>query len=135
MKELLKKFENKTPEVVFQWKDSQTEAKGWVVINSLRGGAAGGGTRMRLGLDQHEVTSLAKTMEVKFTVSGPPIGGAKSGINFDPNDPRKAGVLKRWYEAVTPLLKHLIRQRSKLPYIQLILGQVFLYLVLNWIGF
>jgi glutamate dehydrogenase/leucine dehydrogenase len=76
------------------------------VINSLRGGAAGGGTRMRVGLDQHEVTSLAKTMEVKFTVSGPPIGGAKSGINFDPNDPRKAGVLKRWYEAVTPLLKH-----------------------------
>ena len=106
MKELLEKFENKTPEVVFQWKDSQTEAKGWVVINSLRGGAAGGGTRMRVGLDQHEVTSLAKTMEVKFTVSGPPIGGAKSGINFDPNDPRKAGVLKRWYEAVTPLLKH-----------------------------
>ena len=106
MKELLKKFENKTPEVVFQWKDSETEAKGWVVINSLRGGAAGGGTRMRVGLDQHEVTSLAKTMEVKFTVSGPPIGGAKSGINFAPNDPRKAGVLKRWYEAVTPLLKH-----------------------------
>ena len=106
MKELLEKFENKTPEVVFQWKVSQTEAKGWVVINSLRGGAAGGGTRMRVGLDQHEVTSLAKTMEVKFTVSGPPIGGAKSGINFDPNDPRKAGVLKRWYEAVTPLLKH-----------------------------
>jgi glutamate dehydrogenase/leucine dehydrogenase len=23
-------------------------------------------------------------MEVKFTVSGPAIGGAKSGINFDP---------------------------------------------------
>ena len=106
MKELLEKFENKHPEIVFQWQDAETEAKGWVVINSLRGGAAGGGTRMRLGLDQHEVTSLAKTMEVKFTVSGPPIGGAKSGINFDPNDPRKAGVLKRWYEAVTPLLKH-----------------------------
>ena len=106
MKELLEKFENKQPEIVFQWQDAETEAKGWVVINSLRGGAAGGGTRMRVGLDQHEVTSLAKTMEVKFTVSGPPIGGAKSGINFDPNDPRKAGVLKRWYEAVTPLLKH-----------------------------
>jgi glutamate dehydrogenase/leucine dehydrogenase len=106
MKELLKKFETKQPEIVFQWQDPETEAKGWVVINSLRGGAAGGGTRMRVGLDQHEVTSLAKTMEVKFTVSGPPIGGAKSGINFDPNDPRKQGVLKRWYEAVTPLLKH-----------------------------
>ena len=106
MKDLLDKFENKTPEIVFEWNDAETDAQGWVVINSLRGGAAGGGTRMRIGLDKHEVTSLAKTMEVKFTVSGPAIGGAKSGINFDPNDPRKEGVLRRWYAAVTPLLKH-----------------------------
>jgi len=106
MHELLKKFENKRPEIVFEWKDAETEAEGWVVINSLRGGAAGGGTRMRIGLDKREVESLAKTMEVKFTVSGPPIGGAKSGINFDPNDPRKEGVLHRWYAAVMPLLKY-----------------------------
>ncbi|PKV67109.1 Glu/Leu/Phe/Val dehydrogenase dimerization domain-containing protein [Pontibacter ramchanderi] len=105
MKELLEKFENKRPEIVFEWKDAETEAEGWVVINSLRGGAAGGGTRMRKGLDKREVESLAKTMEVKFTVSGPAIGGAKSGINFDPADPRKRGVLERWYKAVIPLLK------------------------------
>ena len=106
MKQLLEKFENKRPEIVFEWKDAETEAEGWVVINSLRGGAAGGGTRMRIGLDKREVESLAKTMEVKFTVAGPAIGGAKSGINFDPRDPRKEGVLRRWYAAVTPLLKH-----------------------------
>jgi len=106
MKDLLKKYEDKQPEIVFNWKDPETEAEGWTVINSLRGGAAGGGTRMRKGLDLNEVLSLAKTMEVKFTVSGPSIGGAKSGINFDPNDPRKRGVLERWYKAVTPLLKH-----------------------------
>jgi glutamate dehydrogenase/leucine dehydrogenase len=106
MKDLLEKFENKRPEIVFEWKDPETEAEGWVVINSLRGGAAGGGTRMRKGLDKREVESLAKTMEVKFTVAGPPIGGAKSGINFDPTDPRKEGVLRRWYSAVSPLLKH-----------------------------
>ena len=106
MKDLLKKYEDKQPEIVFNWKDPETEAEGWTVINSLRGGAAGGGTRMRKGLDLNEVLSLAKTMEVKFTVSGPSIGGAKSGINFDPNDPRKRGVLERWYKAVTPLLKY-----------------------------
>jgi len=106
MKDLLKKFENKKPEIVFEWSDGESEAEGWVVINSLRGGAAGGGTRMRKGLDKREVESLAKTMEVKFTVSGPPIGGAKSGINFDPNDPRKEEVLKRWYKAVMPLLRN-----------------------------
>lgn len=106
MEELLKKFENKRPEIVFEWKDSETEAEGWVVINSLRNGAAGGGTRMRKGLDKREVESLAKTMEVKFTVAGPPIGGAKSGINFDPADPRKEGVLRRWYAAVMPMLRN-----------------------------
>ena len=78
MRDLLRKFEDKSPEIVFEWNDSETEAKGWVVINSLRGGAAGGGTRMREGLDRREVESLAKTMEVKFSVSGPPIGGAKA---------------------------------------------------------
>ncbi len=106
MKDLLKKYEEKQPEIVFHWKDQETEAEGWTVINSLRGGAAGGGTRMRKGLDMNEVLSLAKTMEVKFTVSGPAIGGAKSGINFDPSDPRKRGVLERWYNAVSPLLKY-----------------------------
>ena len=105
MKELLAQYEKKAPEIVFHWNDPDTEAQGWAVINSLRGGAAGGGTRMREGLDYNEVLSLAKTMEVKFTVSGPPIGGAKSGIDFNPADPRKKGVLERWYQAVAPLLK------------------------------
>jgi glutamate dehydrogenase/leucine dehydrogenase len=105
MEELLKKFEDKKPEVVFEWKDEHTDAEGWIVINSLRGGAAAGGTRMRIGVTKNEVLSLAKTMEIKFTVAGPPIGGGKSGINFDPRDPRKKEVLQRWYAAVKPLLK------------------------------
>lgn len=105
MEKLLKQFEKKEPEIVFEWKDTETEAEGWIVINSLRGGAAAGGTRMRKGVTKEEVLALAKTMEVKFTVSGPPIGGGKSGINFDPHDPRKEEVLKRWFKAVKPLLK------------------------------
>ena len=105
IKELITQYESTSPEIIFEWNDSKTNARGWIVINSLRGGASGGGTRMRKGLTLHEVTSLAKTMEVKFTVSGPQIGGAKSGIDFDPKDERKSGVLKRWFKAVSPLLK------------------------------
>lgn len=105
MRDALQRFEERAPEIVFEWNDAPTGAKGWVVINSLRGGAAGGGTRMRKGLDKREVESLAKTMEVKFSVCGPAIGGAKSGIDFDPADPRKNEVLDRWYKAVMPLLK------------------------------
>ncbi len=102
MKELLKIYENIEPEIIFNWKDA--EAQGWTVINSLRA-AAGGGARKRKGLDMNEVLSLVKTMEVKFIVSGSAINGAKSGVNFDSEDSRKKGVLKRWYKAVSPLLK------------------------------
>ena len=100
----IEQFEKQAPECVFTWHDRETEARGWLVINSLRGGAAGGGTRMRKGLTYAEMCSLAKIMEVKFSVTGPTIGGAKSGIDFDPRDPRKAGVLARWFKAILPLL-------------------------------
>lgn len=106
MDDLLRTYKEKKPEIVFEWHDAETDAEGWIVINSLRNGAAGGGTRMRKGLTREEVTSLAKVMEIKFSVAGPSIGGAKSGINFDPNDPRRWDVLTRWYKAVLPLLKN-----------------------------
>lgn len=93
------------PELVVSWSDAETGARGWLVINSTRGGAAGGGTRMRAGLHPREVTYLAKAMELKFALSGPAIGGAKSGIDFDPSDPGRQGVLERWFRAITPLLR------------------------------
>ena len=105
MQQLMQEFEDKEPEIVFEWQDSHTTAKGWIVINSLRGGAAAGGTRMRVGVTKNEVLSLAKTMEIKFAVAGPDIGGGKSGIDFDPRDPRKEEVLKRWFKAAKPILK------------------------------
>ena len=71
MEDLLKKFEEKKPEIIFEWKDKYTDAEGWIVINSLRGGAAAGGTRMRIGVTRDEVLALAKTMEIKFTIAGP----------------------------------------------------------------
>jgi glutamate dehydrogenase/leucine dehydrogenase len=87
------------------WQDPETGARAWLVINSDRGGAAGGGTRMRPGMGAREVIYLAKAMELKFAISGPAIAGAKSGIDFDPADPRKARVLERWYRAIEPLLR------------------------------
>ncbi len=88
------------PEIVFEWNDAASPARGWLVINSLKGGAAGGGTRMRAGVTRDEVIFLAKAMELKFAFAGPPIGGAKSGIAFDPADPGKLDVLRRWFAAI-----------------------------------
>ena len=93
------------PQLTVAWNDPETGARAWLVINSLRGGAAGGGTRMRIGLDPREVTYLSKAMELKFSISGPAIGGAKNGIDFDPRDPRKQQVLERWYRWLEPYLR------------------------------
>lgn len=98
-------FLRQPPEVTVQWRDPVTSACGWLIINSLRGGAAGGGTRMRPGVTPREVTYLAKAMELKFALAGPAIGGAKAGIDFDPLDPRKPEVLQRWYTAIRPYLQ------------------------------
>lgn len=108
------------PLLTIEWHDDATQAVGVLVINSLRGGAAGGGTRLRDfrppgaagGLEavdpaavRAEARFLAKTMEIKFGVAGPPIGGAKSVLHFDPRDPRRREVLARWYRAIAPYLR------------------------------
>lgn len=98
------RFLQQKPELIVGWNDPESEARGWLVCNSLRGGAAGGGTRMRRGVTLEEVVFLAKVMESKFSIAGPPIGGAKSGIDFDPRDPRKDEVLARWFRAIEPYL-------------------------------
>jgi glutamate dehydrogenase/leucine dehydrogenase len=98
-------FLRTAPELTIAWSDSRTAARGWLVINSSRGGAAGGGTRMRAGLRPREVTYLAKAMELKFALSGPGIGGAKSGIAWDPKAADRIGVLERFYSAISPMLR------------------------------
>jgi glutamate dehydrogenase (NAD(P)+) len=98
-------FLRRPPELTVEWRDPVTAARGWLIINSLRGGAAGGGTRMRSGVTPREVTYLAKAMELKFALAGPAIGGAKAGIDFDPLDPRKPEILQRWYTAIRPYLE------------------------------
>lgn len=100
-----RRFFLEEPERIVSWRDEETGAEGWLVINSLTGNAAGGGTRMRMNAGCEEAVFLAKTMEVKFRVCGPEIGGGKSVIRFDPSDPRKSEVLRRWFRHIGDLLR------------------------------
>lgn len=101
------RFYERAPAIVVEWHDRQTDAIGWLAIDSLRGGAAGGGTRMRADATREEAVFLAKTMGVKFQVCGPDIGGGKSVIRFDPSKHPgdKRGVLERWFKHIGPYLK------------------------------
>ena len=94
------------PLLCLEWHDPATEAVAWLVINSLTGNATGGGTRMKPDANRNEAVFLAKTMEIKFRVCGPEIGGAKSVIRFSPrSQEEKRGVLSRYYHAISPYLR------------------------------
>ncbi len=35
MKDLLRLYETRKPEIIFKWKDTETEAEEWILINYL----------------------------------------------------------------------------------------------------
>lgn len=97
-------FNNKEPVLKLIWHDPHSEAVGYFIINSFRNGAAAGGTRINNNIGIEEIISLAKTMDIKlkFNLN---VGGAKSGIKYDPRSDNKYEVLKRWFKVISPLLK------------------------------
>lgn len=94
------------------WTDPVSGRRGYLVIDSLVRGVASGGLRMRADCGLDEVRRLARAMTLKEALNYDPagryvpLGGAKGGIDCDPADPDARGVLRRYVEAVRPLLLH-----------------------------
>lgn len=95
---------SREPYLRLHWEDDETGARGYLVVDTLVGGLATGGTRMRAGCTLREVEDLARGMTRKTAAFDLPIGGAKGGIDFDPKDPRAIDVLGRFCEAMRPFL-------------------------------
>lgn len=99
------------PYLSLAWSDAETGARGYLVIDALIRGLAGGGLRMRRGCTMAEVDDLARAMSRKEAIAFRrgrrylPLGGAKGGIDFDPEDPRATDVLRRYLEAMLPLIQ------------------------------
>jgi glutamate dehydrogenase (NAD(P)+) len=87
------------------WTDPVTGRKGFMVIDRLIDGIAGGGTRMRAGLTLDEVERLARTMSIKNGAIRLPGGGAKGGLDCDPHDPEARPMLTRFVRAMRPWLE------------------------------
>lgn len=95
---------SREPYLRLHWEDDLTDARGFLVIDTLVGGLATGGTRMRAGCTMGEVEDLARGMTRKTAAFELPVGGAKGGIDFDPKDARAVEVLTRFFEAMRPFL-------------------------------
>lgn len=86
------------------WTDPVTGRHGYVVIDRLVRGIAGGGTRVRRGVTLEEVERLAHTMTLKNGSLNVPGGGAKAGLDCDLSEPGGHQMLVRFLTAMKPLL-------------------------------
>ncbi|MGO4204675.1 Glu/Leu/Phe/Val dehydrogenase dimerization domain-containing protein [Rhodococcus sp. TAF43] len=104
---------NRTDDPFFEaiWRDTESEATGYLVIDRLVRGISSGGLRMRAGCTLNEVRGLARGMTLKEAIHFEegahyvPLGGAKGGIDFDPYHPDADSVLRRYLEAMAPLIE------------------------------
>jgi glutamate dehydrogenase (NAD(P)+) len=99
------------PVVQLTWTDQVTGVSGYLVLHNLVRGIASGGLRVRDGCTLDEVRGLALGMSRKEAlVYDPadryvPLGGAKGGIDLDPDDPGKAAVLHRFLRDLMPIAR------------------------------
>ncbi|MGW1025748.1 Glu/Leu/Phe/Val dehydrogenase dimerization domain-containing protein [Streptomyces sp. NPDC002577] len=101
----------KPPLMSLTWTDHVTGRRGFLVVDRLVRGVSSGGLRMRAGCTLDEVTGLARGMTMKealhYNPAGRyiPLGGAKGGIDCDPQDPEAYGVLVRYLRAMRPYIE------------------------------
>ncbi|MEV6174261.1 Glu/Leu/Phe/Val dehydrogenase dimerization domain-containing protein [Streptomyces sp. NPDC051954] len=97
-----------TPLMSLVWTDHVTGRQGFLVVDRLVRGVSSGGLRMRAGCTLDEVTGLARGMTMKEALHYDPegryvpLGGAKGGIDCDPQDPDSYGLLVRYLRAMRP---------------------------------
>lgn len=87
------------------WTDPVSGRHGYLVIDRLVRGIAGGGTRVRRGVTLEEVERLARTMTLKNGSLNVPSGGAKAGLDCDLEEPGGHELLVRFLRAMKPLLE------------------------------
>ncbi|NGO40863.1 glutamate dehydrogenase [Streptomyces ureilyticus] len=101
-----------SPLMTLTWTDHVTGRQGHLVVDRLVRGVSSGGLRMRAGCTLDEVAGLARGMTMKEALHyNPqsryiPLGGAKGGIDCDPQDPEAYGVLVRYLRAMRPYIEN-----------------------------
>ncbi len=105
------KFNATQPELEMTFTDPEMGVEGFVVVWNtkiskngplfLNGKGCGkGGTRVKKGLLLNDIKRLSKAMAEKNSAAGLPLGGAKSGLNADPEAPDYEVKWKRFVRLV-----------------------------------
>ncbi len=85
--------------------DPESGVTAFIVVDRLINSMSGGGVRMSPNVTLSEVGMLARTMTYKFAAVGVKVGGAKSGIVFDPRSPDKKKAAIAFGRMAAPFLQ------------------------------
>ena len=94
MRDLLQEIDEWGPEKVVCVSDARTGMRGVLVIDNTARGTGKGGTRMSPSVTVTEIARLARVMTWKWAAVDLFHGGAKAGINADPNSPDKERIVR-----------------------------------------
>ncbi|WP_460959332.1 Glu/Leu/Phe/Val family dehydrogenase [Parasphingorhabdus pacifica] len=94
MTDLLQHIDEWGPEKVVCVSDARTGMRGVLVIDNTARGTGKGGTRMSPSVTVEEIARLARVMTWKWAAVDLFHGGAKAGINADPNSPGKERIVR-----------------------------------------
>lgn len=92
------------PEVCVHYRDPVSRAAGWLVIDTLRTGAAFGGVRAYSGLKWTELAWLSRLGTLRYQLAKVPLSGARLGLDYSPQSPDFEQVLGRFLSAMRPFL-------------------------------
>jgi glutamate dehydrogenase (NAD(P)+) len=108
---LTDRFNSMQPELALTVADPSLGMEGYVVVWNTKiagdgplAGVGKGGSRCEATLDLAQVGRLARTMAIKNAAAGLPLGGAKSGVKMDRDDPRYERKWRRFVELTAPVL-------------------------------
>lgn len=90
------------PYLVIEWSDRESEARGWLVVDSIADEKSAGGLRMSPTVNRVEVERLAQVMSYKYRAAEAVSGGSKAGIIYDCHKEDHLDVLKRFLTAMRP---------------------------------
>ncbi|MFX0137535.1 MAG: Glu/Leu/Phe/Val dehydrogenase [Candidatus Hodarchaeota archaeon] len=99
-------FDELGPEKVVHFYNAESGMKAILVIDNSAFGTSAGGIRMQPEITLNEMSRLARMMTFKFISYGLPMGGAKSGIWYDPNLPDREKMIIDYAIEMKPFIKH-----------------------------
>ena len=92
------------PEKVIQVHDPQTGMTGILIIDNTAKGPGKGGIRIAENLTPYEIFRLARTMTWKCAIAELPFGGAKGGINANPEKIDKIRYIRAFARRIAPFV-------------------------------